>query len=202
MPEAVNTQRQVSTRQSAEELARTKNAAEQVNKGLKAKGKSYGESMGKDSFLKLLVTELRHQDPTQPMADKEFIAQMAQFSSLEQMQSINTSITSLNNKARTSEAYELIGKRVQAYNEETGKKIDGVVSHVLRQGGDVRLVVGGDQVSLDEVIAVSAYEPKQPAVQQQPASQTHIEPQQRGKAAESYNAAAAPAQPQTIDKTK
>ena len=43
------------------------------------------DQMGRDAFLKLLVTQLQHQDPTSPQADGEFIAQLAQFSSLEQL---------------------------------------------------------------------------------------------------------------------
>jgi flagellar basal-body rod modification protein FlgD len=45
--------------------------------------------LDRDAFLNLLVTQLQHQDPTQPQADAEFIAQLAQFSSLEQLQSVN-----------------------------------------------------------------------------------------------------------------
>lgn len=54
------------------------------------------DSLGKDAFLKLLVTQLQHQDPTKPQADGEFIAQLAQFSSLEKLTQIATSIEDLN----------------------------------------------------------------------------------------------------------
>ena len=51
--------------------------------------------LGQDAFLKLLVTQLRNQDPTKPMADTEFIAQLAQFSSLEKLTEIADSTSSL-----------------------------------------------------------------------------------------------------------
>lgn len=200
MPEAIEEQRPpLSTRMNAQEMAKMKREADATNKGLKAKGKNYGGEMGKDHFLKLLVTELRHQDPTAPMADKEFIAQMAQFSSLEQMQNINTSMTALNNKAKVSEAYDLIGKRVVAVNEETGKQTEGVVSHVLRNGGDVRLVVSGEQVALDEIQAVFAVEPKAQREQRTTQSDDTVN---RGQAARTYDAAGAPAKQQSVNISK
>ena len=57
--------------------------------------KNGNDALGKDAFLNLLVTQLQHQDPTQPMADGEFLAQLAQFSSLEQLQQMNQSLTQI-----------------------------------------------------------------------------------------------------------
>jgi flagellar basal-body rod modification protein FlgD len=53
---------------------------------------SKGSSLGQDAFLQLLTTQLAHQDPTAPQADGEFIAQMAQFSSLEQLTQIQATL--------------------------------------------------------------------------------------------------------------
>jgi flagellar basal-body rod modification protein FlgD len=53
------------------------------------------EGLGRDAFLSLLVTQLQHQDPMQPQADGEFLAQLAQFSSLEQLQTISGDTTAL-----------------------------------------------------------------------------------------------------------
>ncbi|MEO7271281.1 MAG: flagellar hook capping FlgD N-terminal domain-containing protein [Vicinamibacterales bacterium] len=54
------------------------------------------DTLGKDAFLKLLVTQLQHQDPTKPQDSGEFIAQLATFSSLEKLSQIATSIDDLN----------------------------------------------------------------------------------------------------------
>ncbi len=52
-------------------------------------------ALGRDAFLKLLVTQLQHQDPTQPQSDKEFIAQLATFSQLEQLTAINKTLEAI-----------------------------------------------------------------------------------------------------------
>ncbi len=57
----------------------------------KNSGRKVNSDLGKDAFLKLLTTQLTHQDPLNPTDDKEFLSQMASFSSLEQMQNLNKS---------------------------------------------------------------------------------------------------------------
>ncbi|MDR0339178.1 MAG: flagellar hook assembly protein FlgD [Desulfovibrio sp.] len=71
----------------------------------------------KDTFLKLLVAQLTHQDPLNPVEDKEFIAQLAQFTTVEELQNINTGVESLNesfNAQQTTNAVSLINKLVVA----------------------------------------------------------------------------------------
>ncbi len=79
------------------------------------------KELGKDDFLQLLITKMTHQDPLNPMQDEDFVAQLAQFSSLEQMANINESLQqsldwdylqmqTINNTMATS----LIGKEVSA----------------------------------------------------------------------------------------
>lgn len=60
----------------------------------KATKNTHNDNLDKDAFMKLLTTQLSNQDPLNPMEDREFIAQMAQFSSLEQMQNMNESMKS------------------------------------------------------------------------------------------------------------
>jgi len=70
-------------------------------------GRKTGDNMGKNEFLKILITQLENQDPLDPLDDKEFIAQMAQFSSLEQMQNVASA-------ALTQQATSMIGSNVKA----------------------------------------------------------------------------------------
>ncbi|MBI5179508.1 MAG: flagellar hook assembly protein FlgD [Nitrospinae bacterium] len=75
------------------------------------------DAMGKDQFLKLLVEQLKHQDPLSPMQNTEFTAQMAQFSSLEQLYNVNTNLGSLsqiNTSVASAQSMGMIGKEVKA----------------------------------------------------------------------------------------
>ncbi|WP_320172455.1 flagellar hook assembly protein FlgD [Maridesulfovibrio sp.] len=89
-------------------------------------------SLGQDDFLKLLLTQMQNQDPANPMEDKEYMAQMTQFSSLEQLTQLNTSMqTMIDNNAQDQmvSAVGFIGKEVRAegYNvSREGDKISKV----------------------------------------------------------------------------
>jgi flagellar basal-body rod modification protein FlgD len=60
-----------------------------------SQGPNAADPLGRNAFLNLLVTQLQHQDPTQPQADGEFLAQLATFSQLEQLQALNAKIAEL-----------------------------------------------------------------------------------------------------------
>ena len=73
------------------ELAQTKAQVDSINKCLSPNGSANPTgALGKDDFLKLLMEQLTHQDPSAPMNDQNFISQIAQFSSFEQMTNMST----------------------------------------------------------------------------------------------------------------
>lgn len=89
-----------------------------------ALSKQKGGNLDKDSFMLLLVTQFKYQDPLNPMDDKEFIAQMAQFSSLEQLMNLNTSmegLTTATNNQQMVNATSYIGKLVSVSGNTIGK---------------------------------------------------------------------------------
>ena len=91
------------------EKSKVQMQVESFNKKI-AGERTYKSELDKDDFLKILLTQLTHQDPTKPMEDKEFIAQMAQFSSLEQMTNMTKEFGKMQNMVAANHAVSLIGK--------------------------------------------------------------------------------------------
>lgn len=85
--------------------------------------------LGKDQFLKLLVTQLKYQDPLNPMQNEAFIAQLAQFSTLESMKNVEQSFKGV-------EAYSLIGKTVVVEDPATAIETEAVVTGVKSKNGN------------------------------------------------------------------
>jgi flagellar basal-body rod modification protein FlgD len=140
----------VNTAMSAQELAATKIEVDTFNKSIKA-GKAGSSSLDRDDFLKLLITQLQHQDPTSPVEDKDFIAQMAQFSSLEQMTNMSTGFQKLSGLLASSEASGVLGKTVEL--RDANGLVRGVVDKVIR--GDNPLVsVNGSVYDFSQIESV------------------------------------------------
>ena len=89
------------------------------------------QGLGRDDFLKILITQLSHQDPTQPMQDREFIAQMAQFSSLEQMTNMAADFSRMARLLQITDASTALGKSVEIATEDG--LIQGIVDAVTRE---------------------------------------------------------------------
>jgi len=113
------------------------------------------QTMGQQEFLKLLVTKMSAQDPMNPQQDTEFIAQMAQFSALEQSKTMQSDMASLRAQQQVLTANGLIGRNVTLNDGQTNIG-DGVVQSIAMNGGEPMVVVGGKNYSLDEVISISA----------------------------------------------
>ena len=115
---------------STQEKTRAQLQVDAFNKTLEVNGRASKQELGKDDFLQLLIAQLTHQDPTAPMDDTQFIAQMAQFSSLEQMTNMSTGFTKLSALLASSEATAAIGKQVEIEVGET--TISGTITAATR----------------------------------------------------------------------
>jgi flagellar basal-body rod modification protein FlgD len=111
--------------------------------GSQSTTRTKSSDLGKQDFLELLVTQLQHQDPLQPMEDKDFIAQMAQFSSLEQMQNMNNSVA-------VSSAISLIGKTV-SWMDDKGVGQSGKATSVMIVNSKPQLMIGTTAIDLDKI---------------------------------------------------
>ena len=115
--------------------------------------------LGQNEFLKLLVTQMRNQDPMKPVSDTEFIAQMAQFSSLEQTKSMSADITKLRQGNDFLQATNLLGKEVRlSIGDMAFTK--GIVTDLNVKDGEARIIVGEKTYTLDQVNSVSAEDPE------------------------------------------
>ncbi|GGD68353.1 flagellar hook capping FlgD N-terminal domain-containing protein [Paenibacillus nasutitermitis] len=114
------------------------------------------DTLGKDQFLRILVTQLSNQDPMQPLQDKDFIAQMAQFSSVEQLMNMTGELTKL--RQNLGMASTMIGKEIQWFETaETGELLPmiGKVDSIILSGGVQYARVGDKDIDLDSIVAIT-----------------------------------------------
>ncbi len=115
----------------------------------------------KDAFTKMLVAQLQNQDPMAPQDNQQMVAQLAQFSSLEQMQQLNQNIMGLAVLQQTNavmsqltQSSALIGQSVTYMDPATNTERTGTVGKVKILEGVATLEIGGQDVPLGNVTAI------------------------------------------------
>ncbi|MCR5691906.1 MAG: hypothetical protein K6G62_06770 [Eubacterium sp.] len=106
--------------------------------------------LGKEEFLELLVCQMQNQDPLEPQDNSAFTAQLAQFSSLEQMTNMNDTLTN-------STAFGLVGKTVSVSSTDATGAVSeksGVVESVYISEGNAKLYIGGVAYSMEDLVEV------------------------------------------------
>lgn len=112
--------------------------------------KDDNSSLDKEAFLQLLVAQMKYQDPLEPTSNTEYISQLATFSSLEQMQNLNSTM-------ETSMASGLVGKQViMKVTSSSGETtyVTGQVDYVVRENGNTYLSVNNGLYSIDDLDTV------------------------------------------------
>ena len=130
--------------------------------------KKDNQTLDKDDFLKLLVTQLKYQDPLNPMQDKEFIAQTAQFSTLEQMQNLNKTfengiesllvsqyelLSSFSSWQSTLGGLSLIGKEIIGQDAD-GESVNGIVEKVRFTDKGPIALINGKEVKISDITEI------------------------------------------------
>lgn len=118
---------------------------------------SSSNALGKDAFLSLLVTQLKYQDPMNPLDNNDMIAQLAQFSALEQTENLNTNFEKLRADSLSSNAVSLLGAEVHAKkiddNNNTIEKT-GIVNQVKFESGEAVFTIDNEEFGFSDLIDV------------------------------------------------
>ena len=118
-----------------------------------------GGTLGKDQFLNLFVKQAQMQDPMNPMDTSGFLAQLAQFTSVEQLSNLDDNFAKLLSLQQTGQAAAFIGKTVMFTGSDSETAYEGRVSGVYMGDDGPQLLIGNQPVDIDRVISI--YESQQ-----------------------------------------
>ena len=128
-------------------------AADPYGQSQSAQTTAADPGLGMFDFLKLLTVQMTSQDPLNPMEDSDFIAQMAQFSILQEMSQMNQQMSDLQSLNHWTNSQQLIGQEV-GFIDEAGDEQLGTVSGIRREGPDTFLLINGNYVPFTSVHSV------------------------------------------------
>ncbi|MDB6034817.1 MAG: flagellar hook capping protein [Verrucomicrobiales bacterium] len=110
-------------------------------------------TLNQNDFLKLVVAQMTSQDPLNPQKDSDFVAQMAQFTTLEQTKTMQGDISDLRAQQRFLQADATLG-RVVSLEDSKGTVTTGVVSSIQVEAGTPKLVVNGQAHDMTELVSI------------------------------------------------
>lgn len=116
----------------------------------------FNAAVAQTDFLQLLTTQLKHQDPFEPVKQENFIAQLAQFSTLEGIEKLNTSFGSMLRFQEISQGLDLVGKSADFIDPISGEQKGGLISEMYVDQGTVMLIINGDAVPVELIAGVRA----------------------------------------------
>ncbi|MCA9087484.1 MAG: flagellar hook capping protein [Planctomycetaceae bacterium] len=117
-------------------------------------GTSSASTIDQQQFLNLLVTQLKHQDPLNPMDQQEQIAQLAQFSTVEGIEKLNASFSQMLNMQMLTSSSNMLGATVEYNSEDSLLPLTGTVERIATKNGSLQLTINGEQVPIENVLAL------------------------------------------------
>ncbi len=115
--------------------------------------KPSSNQMDSNQFMQILMAQLTHQNPLEPMNNAEMMSQFSQLNSLQELREIHTGMDKVSASNQVMYLASLIGKNVKA-NRPDGKVIEGVVEGVVTEKDNPQLRIGTEEIPLDEVIEI------------------------------------------------
>lgn len=115
----------------------------------------FSSQIGQNQFLQLLVAQMKSQNPLEPTSNQEFLGQLAQFSTLSGIETLNSNFSDLMSLQQITQGSSLIGKQV-AYMNADDQAASGIVQSVAVTDGKMQLQVGGNLITLDRILGVAA----------------------------------------------
>ena len=112
-------------------------------------------SISKEQFLKILVSELTSQDPLEPLNNSDFIQQLVGLQNLEQSATLTDGLASFERFMQMSSGSTMIGKTVKGLTP-AGQPVQGIVSKVVLEGGNVSVVVGSQKMPVTSITEILA----------------------------------------------
>ena len=117
-------------------------------------GTAMTSAMGRQQFLQLMLTQLRNQDPLEPIENNELISQLSQFSTLEGIENLNAGFSDMLALQQLVQGADLVGRKVVIQPSLDAALIEGTVTAMSRQDQQLAIMVDGQRFLLDQVVGV------------------------------------------------